>query len=49
MDPGRVTVNNYRMFWHISLWLEEVAQMLMLKRYNMENVISEAHVVDRVG
>lgn len=39
IDPGHVTANNYRMFWHITLWLEEVAQMLMLKRYNMENVM----------
>ncbi|XP_018580188.1 putative helicase mov-10-B.1 [Anoplophora glabripennis] len=38
LDPSHVTVGNYRMFWHIVLWLEEVAQVLMLKRYNMENV-----------
>lgn len=38
VEPGHVTVSNYRMFWHVILWLEEVGQMLMLKRYNMENV-----------
>lgn len=36
--PGRVTATNYKMFFHIMLWLEEMSQKLMLRRYNMSNV-----------
>ncbi|KAJ8952961.1 hypothetical protein NQ318_006578 [Aromia moschata] len=38
MEPGYVTAFNYRAFWHNVLWFEEMGQILMLQRYNMENV-----------
>lgn len=33
-----LNVENYAMHWHVLLWMEELAQELMLSRYNMENV-----------
>ncbi|KAJ8920487.1 hypothetical protein NQ315_005356 [Exocentrus adspersus] len=38
LRPGYVTMNNYNIFWHTMLWMEEISLILMLKRYNMENV-----------
>ncbi|KAJ8984692.1 hypothetical protein NQ317_004951 [Molorchus minor] len=38
MEPGFVTMKNYRQFWHNVIWIEEIAQTLMLQTYNMENV-----------
>ncbi|CAH0559688.1 unnamed protein product [Brassicogethes aeneus] len=39
MQPNHVTLHNYRMYFHILLWLEEMGEILMLKRYNMSNVL----------
>nr|CAH7742468.1 unnamed protein product [Callosobruchus chinensis] len=36
--PGHVTCENYKTFWHIVLWQEEIAQTISLQHYNMENV-----------
>ncbi|KAJ8920489.1 hypothetical protein NQ315_005358 [Exocentrus adspersus] len=38
LKPGYVTASNYQTFWHTMLWMEEISQVLMLKRFNMENV-----------
>ncbi|KAL3280168.1 hypothetical protein HHI36_017668 [Cryptolaemus montrouzieri] len=43
MAPGQVTKENYRKFFHNLLWLEECVNILMLRRYNMENVTLQLH------
>ncbi|CAH1967597.1 unnamed protein product [Acanthoscelides obtectus] len=37
-EPGYVTAKNYKKYWHIVLWMEEIAQTISLQQYNMENV-----------
>ncbi|VEN40612.1 unnamed protein product [Callosobruchus maculatus] len=38
LQPGHVTRENFKRFWHIVLWQEEIAQTISLQHYNMENV-----------
>lgn len=38
LEPGYVTKENYRDFFHILLWLEEACAIIGLSCYNMENV-----------
>ncbi|XP_072393876.1 putative helicase mov-10-B.1 [Diabrotica undecimpunctata] len=38
MEPGEVTRENFKKFWHNVLWIEEIGQTLGLQQYNMENV-----------
>ncbi|XP_050511315.1 putative helicase mov-10-B.1 isoform X2 [Diabrotica virgifera virgifera] len=38
MQPGEVTRENFKKFWHNVLWIEEIGQTLGIQQYNMENV-----------
>ncbi|XP_050511316.1 putative helicase mov-10-B.1 [Diabrotica virgifera virgifera] len=38
MEPGEVTRDNFKNFWHNVLWIEEIGQTLGIQQYNMENV-----------